>query len=246
MINKPILVTGASGGIGEALVHSLAAKDYSIIALGRNKEEFEDKFKDLKQCVCLSADLNQLQKIPSLIKKVKSKYGKIRGMVHCAGFDKLGPLYLARIDDISALFNIHVMAPMLMCSQIAKKGNAAEGCAVVLISSLAAHEGAMGHTSYAAAKGALEGYLPSAAAELADRGIRINIVIPGVVKTRMSAGYLDKMDPEQKSALEKSYPLGLGEPEDVANAIVFLLSDDSKWITGQTLIIDGGHMCRKA
>ena len=244
MMQHPILVTGATGGIGEAVTRKLINNGFSIIALSRNIERLEAKYKDNNRCFCIAYDLNNLDEIPDLIKRITKEYGGLRGMVHCAGFDKLAPLYLSRIADIEALFSIHVMAPMVLCSQIAKKGNSSERCAIVLISSLSAHEGALGHTAYAAAKGALEGFLPGAAAELADKGIRINIVVPGIVRTNMSAGFIDKMDEEQRIALGKSYPLGLGEPIDAANTIVFLLSDEAKWITGQKIIIDGGHMCR--
>jgi len=245
MVRHPILVTGATGGIGEAVVRKLISKGFSVIALSHNREQLENKFQGLEQCLCIDYDLNNIDGIPSLIKEITKNYGGLRGLVHCAGYDKLAPLYLSRMSDIESLFSIHAMAAIALCGQIAKKGNASEGCSIVLISSLSAHEGAAGHTAYAAAKGALEGFLPGAASELAGKGIRINLVVPGVVRTKMSAGFIDKMDEEQRTALENSYPLGLGEPEDVANAIVFFLSDEAKWITGQKLILDGGHMCRK-
>jgi NAD(P)-dependent dehydrogenase (short-subunit alcohol dehydrogenase family) len=244
LVQNPILVTGAAGGIGRALTHKLLSNGFSVVAVDLSADGPED-LTGAAGLAYLQSDLNDLDAIPELVRRIVSQYGPLRGLVHCAGFDRLAPLYLSRSSDLLGLLRIHAMAPIALCSQIAKKGNAAPGCAIVLISSLAAHEGAAGHSAYAAAKGALEGFLPSAAAELADRGIRVNVVIPGVVKTRMSAGFIDKMTEEQKEALERSYPLGLGEPEDVASAISFLLSDEARWITGQTLIVDGGHMCRR-
>lgn len=245
MINNSILVAGATGGIGEAVTRGLLKKGYSVIALSHNLEKLEEKFSEDKQCACLEFDLMSLDEIPSLIKDISKKYGSLGGLVYCAGHDKLSPLYLSKRKNIESLLFIHAVAPILLCGQMAKKRIAVEGSAIVLISSLAAHEGAAGHSAYAAAKGALEGFLPSAAAELADKKIRINIVVPGVIKTEMSAGFIDKLSEEQRISLEESYPLGLGEPSDVSKVIEFLIGDDSKWITGQKIIVDGGHLSRK-
>lgn len=244
-MRDPIIVTGAAGAIGEAVTRKLMNEGFFVIAIDITHDILEEKYKGNNACSYMAFDLNKINELQSLIKQIKEEYGGIRGLVHCAGFDKLTPLYLYRQEDIEALFSIHVYVPMALCGLIAKKGNASNGCSIVLISSLSAHEGAAGHTGYAAAKGALEGFIPSAAAELADRGIRINAIAPGIVRTKMSAGYLDKLDQHQFAALEQSYPLGFGQPTDVANLIAFLISDEAKWITGQTIIIDGGHLCRK-
>lgn len=103
----------------------------------------------------------------------------------------------------------------------------------------------MGHSAYASAKGAIEGYLAPAAAELMEKGIRINEVCFGPVKTPMAAGWMDKLTEEGMRKLMESYPLGIGETDDAANLICFLLSDQSKWINGQIITADGGHSVRK-
>ncbi len=244
-MKHPILVTGASGGIGEAVTRKLITHGYNVIALSRSMEKLQNKFKSESKCELVDYDLTDLKGIPSLIKTIAKKHGGLRGLIHAAGHDKLAPLYLVRQADIESLLAIHITSAILLCSQLAKKGNASNGCSIVLISSLSAHEGAVGHAAYAAAKGAIEGFLPSAAAELADKKIRLNVVIPGVVKTEMSAGFINRLSEEQKSELEKSYPFGLGEPDDIANAIRFLISDESKWISGQKFILDGGHLNRR-
>lgn len=255
-----VIVTGACGGIGKATAEKLLNEGLSVCAVDLGLDALKDKFPDSAEIVsgeqiasdngtpcvyCIASDLSSEDAIKDLVKTIVSTLGPARGLVHCAGFDKLSPLYLSKRKDVEALFNIHVYAAMDLCKNLAKKGNAAEGASIVLISSLSAHEGAMGHTAYAAAKGALEGFLPSAASELAGRGIRLNEVVLGVVQTNMSMGFIGKMDQTQADALNESYPLGLGKPEDAAQMIAYLISEKSSWITGQKYILDGGHSVRK-
>jgi NAD(P)-dependent dehydrogenase (short-subunit alcohol dehydrogenase family) len=122
---------------------------------------------------------------------------------------------------------------------------AADGASFVLISSLAAHEGVMGNSVYAASKAAIEGFVKSVAAELADRGIRINCLAPGVTETPMVAEYLKLLTEEQRKAHVSDYPLGIGQPSDIAYFAEYLISEKARWLTGQTFILDGGHLARK-
>lgn len=239
-----ILITGSTGGIGSALVELMLTKGYSVIAAGRDIKLLEKAFKNTSNCHLLETNLDEENSIYNSMNYIRDTYGELRGFVHCAGYDKLSPLYLTKTKDLEQLFKVHTFAPIKICSILAKKGYAQEGCSIVLLSSLAAHEGARGHSSYAAAKGALEGFLPSAASELIEKNIRINIVIPGVVATKMSDGFISKLDKVQFGNLVKGYPLGLSDPVDIAALISFLISEDSKKITGQKFIIDGGHSVR--
>ena len=150
-----------------------------------------------------------------------------------------------KADDTEALWRIHALAPMMMIKEIAKKNNHTDETSVVLVSSQAMHEGAAGHSAYASAKGAVEGYIRPAAAELAEKGMRINAVCPGIVNTEMSGGWMDKLDDKALDRIKTGYPLGFLEPEDVAKLIGFLISDLSGKITGQVITIDGGHEVRK-
>ena len=239
-----VAVTGACGGIGRAVAAELERCGFGVWALDRAEADPAVVFADRPGVRVLPCDLSEESAIASAVKQMVDESGPLRGLVHCAGFDKLAPLYLAKRRDAEALMAIHVYAAMDLCKQLAKKGRASEGCSVVLISSMSAHEGAAGHTAYAAAKGALEGFLPSAACELADRGIRLNELVLGVVRTQMSQGFIGKLDDAQMDDLLKGYPLGLGTPDLVAPIVRFLISDDSRWITGQKLFADGGHSVR--
>ena len=165
--------------------------------------------------------------------------------MHCAGYDKMMPLYLMKAEDIQNLWRIHALVPMVMVASLCKKRNHEEGAGIVLISSQSAHEGAMGHAAYASAKGAVEGYLAPAAAELMEKGMRINVVCFGPIKTPMAAGWIDKLTEEGRQKLLLSYPLGLGEVEDASGLICFLLSEKARYINGQIITADGGHAVRK-
>lgn len=240
-----ILVTGACGGIGSAVVEKLLAQGFGIWAVDRDEERLNSMYGNNGKVRYYKCEFESEDATKSLMSTIKDTTGAIRGLVHCAGFDKLSPLFLNKRADVEALFNIHVYAAMDLCKYLAKKDYAEQGCSVVLISSLSAHEGAKGHTAYAAAKGAIEGFLPSAACELMDKKIRINEVVLGIVKTFMSMGYIEKMDEEQEKLMKESYPLGIGNTCDVSGMICYLLSDEVRWITGQKFVLDGGHSVRK-
>ena len=242
-----VLITGISGGIGKGVAEKLLSEGSSVIGLDRTIKdgikEVADRYPGklmLHEC-----DLMDSDSLSDLIKNLVAEHGPIGGFVHCAGFDKMMPLHLTKAEDIESLWRLHALTPMLMIAAISKKKNHSENTGIVLISSQSAHEGAMGHTAYAAAKGAIEGYLAPAAAELMEKGIRINEVCFGPVRTPMAAGWMDELTDDGMQKLLESYPLGIGEVEDARNLICFLLSNESRWINGQIITADGGHAVRK-
>ena len=242
-----ILITGVTGGIGKNVAEKLLVAGASVIGLCR---EIHDEIKDLAEqypgkLFLHEADFMDSANLANVIKELVAEHGPIGGFVHCAGFDKMSPLHLTKAEDMENLWRIHALTPILMIAAISKKKNHREHTNIVLISSQSAHEGAMGHTAYAAAKGAIEGYLAPAAAELMEKGIRINEVCFAPIKTPMASGWMDKLTEEGMKKLLESYPLGIGEVEDAGNLICFLLSDKSRWINGQIITADGGHTVRK-
>ena len=242
-----VLITGVSGGIGKAVAEKLLASGSTVIGLVRTiRDEICATAKKYPgQLVLLECDLMDVSPLQNLIKNIVAEHGPIGGFVHCAGFDKMAPMHLTKVEDIENLWRLHALVPMMMIAAISKKKNHVEGTSIVLISSQSAHEGAMGHTAYAAAKGAIEGYLAPAAAELMEKGIRINEVCFAPVRTPMAAGWMDKLTEEGMKKLLDSYPLGIGEVSDASNLICFLLSEESRWINGQIITADGGHSVRK-
>lgn len=244
---KNVIISGVSGGIGKAVAERLIEEGSSVIGLDRTVRDEIKQVAEIHpdQLFLYEADLMDVEKLGDQIKKLVAEHGPIGGFVHCAGFDKMAPLHLTKIEDIENLWRLHALVPMVMIAAISKKKNHDEGTSIVLITSQSAHEGAMGHTAYAAAKGAIEGYLAPAAAELMEKGIRINEVCFAPVKTPMAASWMDKLTDEGMQKLLESYPLGIGEVEDASNLICFLLNTKSKWINGQIVTADGGHSVRK-
>lgn len=236
------VVTGAASGIGFAVAVKLLATGESIVAVDLNADRLNERLGDNINVLCIACDLTSDEGLKTLTTEIKSRFAGVKGFVHAAGFDAMAPLGMITHDAMQRLFAIHAIFPVQFLGWMSKKPNRAPDASAVLISSLSVHEGAKGHVAYAAAKGSVEGLLKPAAAELLEKGVRVNAVVLGVVETEMSQGWIKKLTPEQNDALHKNYPLGLGRPESVADIVAFLLSQSSRWITGQTLICDGGHM----
>jgi len=241
-----IIITGVSGGIGKACAEKLMKDGSTIIGIDRETSEIKEQFRDYGDQFCAyDCDLMDMEQLENLMKTIVAENGPAGGLIHCAGFDKMAPIHMVKVEDMEALWRIHALVPMRMISILSKKKNHADGMSIVLITSQSAHEGAMGHTAYAAAKGAIEGYLAPAAAELMEKGIRINMACFAPIRTNMAKGWMDKLTPEGMEQLMKSYPLGIGEVSDASNLICFLMRPESRYINGQIMIADGGHTVRK-
>ncbi len=239
-----ILITGVLGGIGRACAEKLIREGHTVIGIDRDSTgSYMESPAGLE---FISADLTDAGSIKGLVSDIVKSFGIIGGFVHCAGFDRMAPLQMIKIEDAESLWRIHALVPICFLSQLIKKKNHSEEFAAVLISSQSAHEGAMGHCAYASAKGAVEGLLAPAAAELMEKGMRINEVCLAPIKTQMSASWMDRLAPSERERLEASYPMGIGRPEDAAQIICFLLSEESRYINGQIIMADGGRQVKKA
>ena len=242
MDGRYIVVTGAASGIGYAVAENQLKCGNRVIAVDLNADRLAERFGDSQRVKTIACDLTVDDGFKFLTSEITATCNGISGFVHAAGIDAMAPIGLIQPATMQKLFAIHAVFPVRFMGWMAKKGNHVEGAAGVLISSLSAHEGARGHVAYAAAKGAVEGLLKPAASELLDKGIRLNEVVLGVVETEMSQGWIKKLSPEQHDDLRRQYPLGLGAPCKVAEAISFLLSDGSSWMTGERLFCNGGHL----
>lgn len=235
--DQVFIVTGASSGIGATVSLLLNNLGASVIGIGRNMTRLQDvrsKSKFPENFHIEQKDLSQdIEGLPDYIKQLKEKYGKFQGMACCAGIGSIQPLQLADLSEYQKMFDVNYFAPIFMLKGFIDKRNHNPNASVVCIASVAGCYCPPGQTCYAGTKAALIGSLRSAAAELAGKGVRINCVSPSLIDTNMP-GELSRKYAEGK------YPLGLGQPEDVANLIVFLLSEKAKWITKQNYIIDCG------
>lgn len=243
-INNYILVFGATGGLGSSLVRNLIADGYSVIAIGRNKEKLNILKTELgkDRFHILHWDYKGNESVFELSTIILEEGWKISGIVHAMGIEKTMPLSLFKEQDIDKLLSINVLSAVFITKIFTnKKFISDEGLSIVLFSSLAAHEGAIGKSIYGLTKGALEGFLKPVSAELAQKKIRINCIVSGIVDSGMTIPFFSKLSDEQKEMIIKGYPLGIGKADDISNAVVFLLSGKSSWITGQKIVLDGGY-----
>lgn len=232
------IVTGASSGIGEGVALLLNELGATVIGIGRNQKRLEGMKSKAKHPENVFLEQKELAEdisgLPTYVKVLKDKYGKFHGLAYCAGITLNQPLQLKEYECSRNLFDIDYFAPMFMTKAFGDKRNTVgRGTSIVLISSTAASCPPRALSDYSGAKAALSQSSRSIAKELAPHGIRINCVLPADIVTPMTLA-----DPEILASKNKSYPMGVGEVSDVANLVAFLLSDKSKWITGQNYIVD--------
>jgi NAD(P)-dependent dehydrogenase (short-subunit alcohol dehydrogenase family) len=240
---KTILVTGASSGLGREISILLSQLGAKIVLIGRSETRLKETILLLsgKEHVIETRDLSDIESIPEWLKHLSSSIGCFNGLVHCAGVQITSPLRYTSVRQFEDLMRINVSAAFSLAKGFRQKGVCASPASIVYMSSVMAQVSTPGLTAYSASKGALSSLVKPLALELAKEGIRVNCLAPAVVKTEMMESYFQKMLPDQLSQLKQMHPLGLGVPRDVANAAAFLLADTGRWITGTTLVIDGGY-----
>ena len=243
--NKTILITGASSGIGRQCAISCTEMGAEVIITGRNKERLSEtasmipKSKFGGQYIM---DIDQEDSVLALVNNLKEKGIVLNGLIHAAGISATLPVKFSTMEKQLDFYATNVAGPLNLTRLLLKKVNPlVDKSSVVFISSVMAAVGEKAKTLYSGSKGALNSVSRSLALELANRKIRVNTVSPGVVVTPMSqnAAYAQDEDSMQKTI--SKHPMGLGHPEDVANACIYLMSDASNWVTGSNLIVDGGY-----
>ena len=236
-----VLFTGASSGIGREtsiLASRLGAK---VTMIARNEERLQETQSQMEGIVhkAYSFDLNQLDQIENMVKQIVSEQGPVDGFAHCAGISPIRPLTLTKTDFLDSVMKINFYSFVELLRILGKRRYSNDRASLVAISSVAGRKGAKTQNAYAASKAAIEGIISSAAKELAERSIRVNATVFGMIRTNMYQSFLDAGG--EDSSLVGQY-LGIGETSDAAYAILFLLSDASKFITGTTLVADGGYL----
>jgi NAD(P)-dependent dehydrogenase (short-subunit alcohol dehydrogenase family) len=234
---KTYLVTGASSGIGRATAETISAAGGNVILTARNIEGLRETSSHLNTSnKIFAADLSSEEGINGLV----SSIGPIDGFVHCAGIISPYPIKFLRSKHISEIFNINFNSAVLLSSSLLKEKKIKENASIVFISSISSQFPYAGGALYSASKAALESFARTLALEAAGKKIRVNTLAPALVRTKILQASEEMYSGEQMDKIENQYPLGIGRPEDVANAATFLLSDMSSWITGTTINLDGG------
>jgi len=240
--NKIALVTGGASGLGLAIAEKLVKHNIFTIISGRNQQKLDDAKKTLGDlCVTLNIDMNQLDQIPGHVKSIIDRYGRIDILVNNAGINMKKEMFDVTDQEFQQIIATNLTGVFTLSREVAKTMAPRQAGCIVNISSMAAHYGIPKVIAYTASKSAIEGMTRSMTVDLSPLGIRVNCVAPGFIKTQMSSTALDK-DPERKNRVLARTPMGkLGLPEDVANAVYFLASDEAKFITGAILPVDGGN-----
>jgi NAD(P)-dependent dehydrogenase (short-subunit alcohol dehydrogenase family) len=238
------LITGALTGIGRATALAFAKDGAQVVASGRREAEGKALEAELRslgaQAAFVRADVRHEDEVRSLVDQTVARFGRIDVAVNAAGTEgEPGPVIDQTAESYAATFDTNVLGTLLSMKHELRVMQAQGRGSIVNISSTYGHEGAAGASVYVGSKHAVEGMTKSAALEAASSGVRVNAVAPGPIETGMLDRFTRTAD--RKAALVKTVPLGrVGEPNEIARAVVFLGSDDASFVTGQILNADGG------
>jgi NAD(P)-dependent dehydrogenase (short-subunit alcohol dehydrogenase family) len=238
------IVTGASSGIGRAVAILLSRLGAQLVCVGRNQERLTDTIDLLEGKENLSScfDLQDIDAIPGWMETLAKKGGQLNGFVHAAGIQSITPIKFVTHEKWQAIFKINTEAGFVLAKSFMRKNiYAGKNGSIVYISSVMGHVGTAGRVVYSASKGAIEGMVRSLAMECAPNKVRVNCIAPAFVRTQMFDEMARIWGEQQQADVLSRHPLGIGEPEDVANAVAFLLADTGRWITGTVLAVDGGY-----
>lgn len=239
---RSYMVTGAASGIGRATALLLSELGANVLLADINADKLEEVRQECQgDADTLIIDLMNAECIKQAIKDKVTTFGKLHGFVHCAGIPYIAPLKVVNAERTERVYKLNTYAAIELAKVCSNKQiYAGEHGSFVLISSVYGLVGSAANVGYAMSKGAIVAITRSLAMELVNNGIRVNCVAPGFIKTPMADKVDGMMDSEYDDRLNALHPMGLGRTEDVANGILFLLSDMSSWMTGAVLNVDGG------
>lgn len=241
---RTILITGASSGIGRTTAILLSQLGGKCVLVARREDELRKTAEQMANEVAIYPfDLEQTDAIPALIDEIVEANGPLDGFVHSAGISITTALRAMQPSMIEKSMRVNFYSFLEVVKQISKPSRFREGMSVVGISSMASLQGNTGKTLYCASKAALDAAVRCLAKELAPKRIRVNSVAPALIRTDIYEQLMARAaDSEQVQAVLARQYLGIGEPEDVAHMVAYLLSPVSKFVTGATLPLDGGRL----
>lgn len=243
--NKTILITGASSGIGRQCAISCVEAGAQVIILGRNEDRLTETANLLPDQHLKGkhiVHLEQEESVTSFIANLKDNGVQLSGVIHAAGISTTLPLKSSTLEKQLEFYATNVAGPVNLTRLLLKKGNGlVDNSSIVFISSVMSMVGEKAKSLYGGTKGAINAVVKSMALEYAARKIRINAISPGVVESPMSGKAVYSQSEQALAEVTQKHPLGIGKPEDVAYASIYLLSNAAKWITGSNLVVDGGY-----
>lgn len=243
LAGQRILVTGAGSGIGRATAELASTMGATVVLCDINDEALS-KTRELCQgeTELLCVDLTDVDNLKLQVVDIVKRIGKLTGVAHIAGIPAIVPLKMVDRERYDRVSHINAYAGVQLAQLLADRriGDASVGASVVLVSSCYANVGSAANVCYAASKGAVQSITKALAIELAPKGIRVNCIAPGFVKSEMMANTGTMFDASHEEEVARMMPLGIGVPSDVAGMIVCLLSPAGKWCTGSVIAVDGG------
>tara|TARA_Y100001978_G_C23647487_1_gene411585 strand:- start:426 stop:1145 length:720 start_codon:yes stop_codon:yes gene_type:complete len=235
-MKKIVLITGATGGIGSAICENLQEK-FRIVAIGRDKNKLDKLNRSVKNLEKIVCDLSNKIEIENLVKKVLDDYGRIDILINNAGITDDSLFLRMTPEKWESVINTNLTSNFLLTNLVSKSMIKNKWGRIVNITSVVGHTGNIGQSNYCASKAGVVAMSKSIAIELAKRNVTVNCISPGFIKTKMTEILTD----EQKNKILEKIPLGeIGLPEDIAHCVGFLVSEHSRYITGETIHINGG------
>ena len=240
--NKTVLVTGGGSGLGFAIASAFIDNSSNVAIVGRDAAKLRDAGKLLgKKAHCLTFDVTEIDRLPELVEWVEKVVGKVDVLVNNAGINMKKDVLHVTNKEFQAIIQTNQTAVFVLTREILRSMVARHAGSIIMIGSMASQYGIPKVIGYTASKSAVQGMTRALAVECAPFGIRVNCIAPGFIKTRMSSQALES-DPERKHRVLARTPMArLGEPADIAHAALFLASEQSKFITGVVLPVDGGN-----
>lgn len=244
--NKTVLITGASSGIGRQCAIDCSKMGAKVVLVARNAERLNETLLQMEGDGhrVFQFDLTELDGIKKLVSDIVAQVGIINGFIHAAGIEMTKPLKILKPEDYETIYKVNTISGFEFVHQFTSTKFMDKNSSIVLIASITSVIGRGAVSAYAASKGAMISACRTMALEFASKNIRVNCISPGTILTPLMQNFLDNLDEETRTKRVDGFPLGLGECTDISNACIYLLSDASRWVTGQNLIVDGGYIIR--
>ncbi len=240
MAGRCIMITGGSGGIGSALAHELVAQGNSVVLFARHAERLERLADELGgRAIAVPGDAHRAEDLERAVDVALDRFNRLDGLAHCIGSILLKPLHLLTLEEFQETLSLNLTTAFLAAKAVLGPMRRQKCGSIVLVSTVAAGQGLNNHEGIAAAKAGIEGLVRSAAITYARSSIRFNAVAPGLTDTPLASSLL--RNDASRAVSESFHPLGrVGQPEEIARPMAYLLGPESSWITGQVWGIDGG------